>query len=166
MGPGSARELAGSKRAPGTGDTGRAAPAATARQARLASTVMFVRDLDSSVGFYRELLGMEVTVSSNSAALLVSTGGFQLYLRSMGQNTQHALGGVGVQYVIWTASDLADLHRCERFLKDTSAHVRTRAADGFTLVEGREPRGAPVVMTYPGPDQAVRCEIMSRIYAW
>jgi catechol 2,3-dioxygenase-like lactoylglutathione lyase family enzyme len=47
---------------------------------------MFVHDLDSSVSFYRELLGMTVTVADNTAALLVSADGFQLYVRSMGPN--------------------------------------------------------------------------------
>jgi catechol 2,3-dioxygenase-like lactoylglutathione lyase family enzyme len=127
---------------------------------------MFVEDLELSVTFYRELLGMEVSIKSTSAALLVSADGFQLYLREMAQNAQHAVGSIGVQYVIWTAAGDEDLRRCERFLKGRSAHVHTRAADGFTLVEGRDPSGAPFVMTYPGPDQAVRHEIMSRIYVW
>lgn len=139
---------------------------ATVGDVRLASAVMFVHDLDASVAFYRELLRMEVTVRRDSAALLVGRAGFQLYLRSMGPSAQHALGGVGVQYVIWTAPDHEDLLRCEHLLKDAHAHVGTQTADGFTLVEGRDPSGVPVVVTYPGPDQAVRHEIMSRIYAW
>ena len=136
------------------------------RGARLASAVMFVADLEVSVAFYRELLGMEATIRSDSAALLVSADGFQLYLRAMSRNAQHALGSIGVQYVIWTAANDEDLRRCERFLNARSAHVRTHAADGFTLVEGRDPNGVPFVITYPGPDQAARHEIMSRIYAW
>ncbi len=134
--------------------------------ARLTSAVMFVNDLELSVTFYREILGMEVTIRSVSAALLVSADAFQLYLREMGHNPQHALGSIGVQYVIWTAAGDEDLRRCERFLKDRSAHVCTTAGDGFTLVEGRDPSGMPFVITYPGPDQAVRHEIMSRIYVW
>ena len=68
--------------------------------------------------------------------------------------------------MIWTAANDADLRRCEQFLKDRSAHVRTDTADGFTLVEGRDPNSVPFVMTYPGPDRAVRHEIMARIYSW
>ena len=144
----------------------RAVPVPGSRGARLASAVMFVNDMDSSVSFYCELLGMEVTIRSTSAALLVSADGFQLYLRAMGDHAQHAVGGIGVQYVIWTAADNEDLRRCEQFLKDRSIHVRTQSGDGFTLVEGRDPNSVPFVMTYPGPDQAVRHEIMSRIYSW
>jgi hypothetical protein len=132
----------------------------------LASTVMFVHDLAASVSFYRELLTMQVTVENDTAALLTNAAGYQLYLRSMGPHAQHTLGGVGVQYVIWTAPSQEDLVRCERFLKGADAHLRTRAADGFTLIEGRDPSNLPVVMTYPGPDQVARHEIISRIYEW
>ncbi|MEU7837313.1 VOC family protein [Nonomuraea sp. NPDC049129] len=57
-----------------------------APRVRLASVVMFVRDLDVSVDFYRELLGMEVRVRSATAALLVSADSLQVYLRAMGTN--------------------------------------------------------------------------------
>lgn len=45
---------------------------------RLASAVMFVADLDRSVVFYQELLGLDVTVQTVDAALLVSPDGYQL----------------------------------------------------------------------------------------
>ncbi|MEU8398362.1 VOC family protein [Nonomuraea sp. NPDC048892] len=128
--------------------------------------VMFVRDLDVSVDFYRRLLGMEVTVRSPTAALLVNADGLQVYLRAVGADTTHSLGNVGVQYVIWTAADEEDLWRCESFLKEAKAHVHTRTGDGFTLVEGSDPSGAPVMVAYPGPDVAVRTRIMPRVYAW
>ena len=60
----------------------------------------------------------------------------------------------------------AGLRRCERLLKNACAHVRTPAAGGFTLVKGGGPGGLPVAVTYPGPGQAVRHEITSRICAW
>jgi len=142
------------------------ASAAPTQGARLASAVMFVGDLESSLPFYCALLNMNVTVRGNAAALLATPDGFQLYLRSVGPNAQHALGGIGVQYVIWTAHSAEELRRCERFLREAGGHVRTQTADGFTLVEGRDPSHVPVVITHPGPEEAVRHEIMSRIYSW
>jgi hypothetical protein len=44
--------------------------------------------------------------------------------------------------------------------------VQTQAADGLSLVEGRDPSGLTVVLTHPGPHEMDRHEIMSRIYAW
>ncbi|MEV6008079.1 VOC family protein [Streptomyces sp. NPDC051976] len=137
------------------------------RGSRLASVVTFVRDLDQSVEFYRELLGMRVTVRTSTAALLVGSDETQLYVRAIGPGGEHPLGAVGVQYVIWTADSIEDLHRCERALKERSAHTTTREmADGYTMVEGRDPDDLPLVIAYPGPQVAARSEIMPRIYAW
>lgn len=133
---------------------------------RLASAVMYVQELERSVAFYRELLGLEVTHRDETAALLVTPEGFQLYLRSMGLGTQHPLGSVGIQYVVWTADGEEDLRRCERVLRAHSDHVSSQSVDGFTWVEGRGPDDVPVVVTYPGPDQAPRHRILQRIYQW
>ena len=139
-----------------------AAPAA-ASSVRPATAVIFVHDLDSSVNFYCGLLAMKVTVRDACAALLVSADALQVYLREVATKAPHASGCVGLQYVIWTAADNKDLRRCERFLKDCSARVQTQIVDGIAFVRGRDPSGLPVVVTYPGPDQAVRHRIMERI---
>ncbi len=154
---------------PGAGepaDAARADPQGADRGPLLASVVMFVSDLERSVEFYRELLKMRVTVRTPTAALLVGSNDMQVYVRRMGRVT-HALGGIGVQYVIWSADSLDDLHRCERTLKERSAHTSSREmADGFTVVEGRDPDDVPLVIAYPGPNKAARREIMARIYSW
>lgn len=134
---------------------------------RLASVVVFVRDLDQSVDFYRELLLMTETVRTATAALLVGAGDAQLYLRVMGPGGEHPLGAIGVQYVIWTADGPRDLARCERVLKRRAAHVSSRDSDdGVRMIEGRDPDGLPVVISHPGPQGAARHDIMARIYAW
>jgi len=133
------------------------------RHLKLASAVMFVADLGRSVEFYRELLSLEVTSQNSDAALLVSTDGSQLYLRGMGR-IPHPIGGIGINYLIWTAESEADLDRCERFLRSRSRQVTRETIDGFTLIEGRGPDGVPVMLTYPGPEQAPRHEIMLHIY--
>lgn len=68
----------------------------------LASAVMFVGDLDRSVAFYQDLLGLEATARDDDAALLVSPGGYQLYLRTMGERAPHFSGNIGIQFLIWT----------------------------------------------------------------
>ena len=137
-----------------------------AHGARLGSAVMFVQNLDRSVSFYTEVLALEVADRSPTAALLVSGGGAQLILRSMGGGAVHALGGVGVQYVVWTAADEADLDRCERVLKKLSAHRETRTGGPATAVEGRDPDDIVVLVTYPGPDRLPLHELPVRIYGW
>jgi catechol 2,3-dioxygenase-like lactoylglutathione lyase family enzyme len=137
-----------------------------AHGSRLESAVMFVQDLDRSVDFYREVLELEVSDHSPTACLLTSASGSQLVLRAMGSGAVHALGGVGVQYVIWTAADEEDLDRCERTLKKLSAHRETRVGGPVKAVEGRDPDNIVVMIIYPGPDQAPMHELPVRIYGW
>jgi catechol 2,3-dioxygenase-like lactoylglutathione lyase family enzyme len=134
--------------------------------ARLGSAVMFVQDLDRSVSFYREILGMEVADRSATAALLLSAAGTQLVLRAMGSSAAHALGSVGVQYVIWTAAGDADLRRCRQVLEQRSAYIDTRTSGGVSVVEGRDPDNIVVMISYPGPDQVPVTELPVRIYGW
>jgi catechol 2,3-dioxygenase-like lactoylglutathione lyase family enzyme len=137
-----------------------------ANGARLSSAVMFVQNLDRSVNFYREVLDLEVLDRTATAALLASREGSQLILRSMGSGAVHSLGGVGFQYVIWTAADEADLDRCERALKELSAHRDTRASDSAKAVEGRDPDDIVVMITHPGPNEVPMHELPVRIYGW
>ncbi|HEV8222336.1 MAG TPA: VOC family protein, partial [Streptosporangiaceae bacterium] len=110
-----------------------------AHGARLDSVVMFVHDLNRSVSFYSDVLKLHVADRSATAALLIGAKRSQLILRAMGRGAEHALGGVGVQYVIWTADDPDDLTRCEKALKDRSAWRDTRTTEHVTAVEGRDP---------------------------
>lgn len=126
--------------------------------------MLFVHDHDESADFYQELLKMEVTVRTATAALLVGQSGFQVYLRTVGPKAQHPVGHVGAQYVIWTADGPDDFQRCERVLRARSDRVGTRHGDGFTLIEGRDPSGLPVLVAYPGPDEVARLEIIARYY--
>jgi catechol 2,3-dioxygenase-like lactoylglutathione lyase family enzyme len=133
---------------------------------RLATAVMFVTDLDRSVAFYQALLGWDVALEDDSVALLVSPDGFQMYLHGRGPRTQHPLGQIGIQYLIWTAHDEHELRRCRNVLQATASHDVTTTLDGFTVVEGRDPDDVPILVTYPGPEDAPRHQIMRRAYAW
>jgi catechol 2,3-dioxygenase-like lactoylglutathione lyase family enzyme len=137
-----------------------------AHGSRIGSAVMFVQDLDRSVRFYQNVLDLAVTDRSPTAALLVSTQGTQLILRAMGSQGAHALGGVGLQYLIWTADSADDLHRCERALTERSAYRDTRSSEGVTVVEGSDPDDITVMIGYPGPDQRPFDKLPARIYGW
>jgi catechol-2,3-dioxygenase len=133
---------------------------------RLSAAVMFVHQLDRSVAFYTAVLALTVTDASPTAALLTSQDGSQLILRAMGGGAAHAMGSVGVQYVVWTAAQEAELDRCEQELRSRSAHVGTRRIDGVSAVEGRDPDGLPVIISHSGPEHAPMRELPIRIYGW
>jgi catechol-2,3-dioxygenase len=137
-----------------------------AKGTRIGSVVIFVQQLDRSVRFYQDILRLQVTDQSPTAALLVSPEGSELILRAMGSGGSHPLGAVGVQYVIWTAADRADLDRCERALKERSAYRDTRGSDGIVLVEGHDPDDTVVMIAYPGPEERQLKRLPTRIYGW
>jgi catechol-2,3-dioxygenase len=137
-----------------------------AKGTRIGSAVMFVQQLDRSIRFYQDVLTLEVADQSPTAALLVSPEGSELILRAMGSAGAHPLGGVGVQYVIWTAADHEDLTRCERVLRERGAYRETRSSDGIQLVEGHDPDDTVVMIAYPGPDERPLRELPVRIYGW
>ncbi len=137
-----------------------------AQGARLSTAVIFVHNLDRSVDFYTDILGLQVADHSTTAALLSNAAGTQLVLRAMGPGVGRALGAIGVQYVVWTMADKEDLDRCERALRHRAAHEETRSEDGVTVLEGRDPDDLRVVATYPGPDEVPLHQLPARIYGW
>jgi len=133
---------------------------------RLSGAVMFVRNLDRSVSFYRELLGLEVTDTSPTAALLVNDDGSHLVLRAFGQNAPHALGSIGPQYLTWTMASKDDLDQRAEILRRHSAYRETRTESGITVVEGRDPDDLVVMLVYTGPAMSSMRRLPARIYAW
>lgn len=137
-----------------------------AHGARIGSVVMFVTQLDRSVSFYTDVLALRVADTSPTAALLVSGDGSRLILRAMGTNAGHALGSVGVQYVVWCAADKLELGRSELALKQRSAHRDTRSDGSAMAIEGRDPDDITVMITYPGPEEETAPKLPPRIYGW
>ena len=95
----------------------------------LSAVVMHVRELQRSTDFYREILQLEVEVTSDEAALLTAPTGDHLVLRAL-PGASRTFGTVGVQFVLWTARDNEDLDRCERELKARDAFVSVSARAG------------------------------------
>jgi catechol-2,3-dioxygenase len=133
---------------------------------RLSAAVVFVRNLDRSVSFYQELLGLTVADSSTTAALLVSEDDLRLVLRAAGENAPHALGSIGIQYLTWTVPTMQDLEDRAGILRRRSAYRETRADDGFTVVEGRDPDDLVVLLLHSDLPHSAMRTLPSRIYAW
>jgi catechol-2,3-dioxygenase len=133
---------------------------------RLSAAVVFVRNLDKSVSFYRELLGLDVVDRSTTAALLATADGSQLVLREFGHNAPHPLGSIGVQYLTWGVASRDDLERRAEILRRNSAYRETRTDQGAIVVEGRDPDDVPVMLLYAGDNQPLMHKLPARIYAW
>ena len=136
---------------------------AVTRSVRLASVVVYVSDLTRSLAFYQPLLRYPTTARDVEAALLTGPDGSQLYLHQVGDNSTRRSGGIGMQTVAWTAGGPDDLDRCTELLKQWGAYVGRDTGENFTSLEGRDPDGLPVIIAYPGPEQAPRHLIHLRI---
>ncbi|HUC21342.1 MAG TPA: VOC family protein [Streptosporangiaceae bacterium] len=133
---------------------------------RLSAAIVFVRNLDRSVSFYRELLGLDVIDRSTTAALLATAEGSQLILRQFGSNAPHPLGSIGVQYLTWSTPSREDLDRRTEILRRNSAYRETRRDQDATVVEGRDPDDLPVMLFYGGDNEQLMRKLPARIYAW
>lgn len=134
--------------------------------AKIASSVIFVSELERSIDFYRDVFTCEVAVHEPEAALLLAPGGFQIYLRAMGGSTQHSSGGIGVQNLMWATDTRADLQRFEQILQDRGCHIDTHTRKGVSFVEGRDPDGIKIVIAHPSPEQLPRESLDPRLYGW
>ena len=132
---------------------------------KLSAAVMHVRELQRSTDFYREILLLEVEVTSAEATLLTAPNGDHLVLRARPGATR-TFGAVGLQFVLWTARDNDDLDRCERELKARDAFVSVSVEQGARVVEGRDPDGIPLVVVYPARPGVGMTAVPARTYAY
>jgi catechol 2,3-dioxygenase-like lactoylglutathione lyase family enzyme len=133
--------------------------------AKVASSVLFVAELDRSVTFYRDLFGCQVTLRSPEAAILLTPGGFQLYIIERGKRAEHHTGGLGVHLLMWSTDSVKGLEYFEQALKDTGSYTDTHTAGEVTFVEGRDPDGLRIVIAHPDPAQRPRSVFDTHLYA-
>ena len=133
---------------------------------RLSAAVVFVRNLDRSLKFYTEVLGLAVIDRSPTAVLLGEDDGPQLVLRAFGENAAHPLGSLGVQYLIWMTDSRDDLDRRTALLQQRSAFQETHSHGDAITVEGRDPDDLVVMIGYRPPGQPAMHGLPARVYAW
>jgi catechol 2,3-dioxygenase-like lactoylglutathione lyase family enzyme len=136
-----------------------------AKGVRLIAAVIFVRDLQRSEDFYAPLLELEVEFKEPEGSLLGGTDGGRVMLREQPKAVRVA-SGIGVQYLIWDVSNPEELDRCENLLKSWGAHVATEVVDGVKLVEGHDPDGLVVLLSYPVAPRAKMTKLPERLYAY
>lgn len=134
--------------------------------ARVASSVLFVTELERSVSFYRDMFGCEVSLrSEGEAALLLAPGGFQLYIIERGRHAEHHPAGLGHHLLMWAVDSPEGLRFFEQALKVAGRYTGTHSAGEVTFVEGRDPDGIRVVVAHPDPARGGRSIFDSHLYA-
>ena len=135
------------------------------RRMRLTSAWLVVRNLDRSTEFYGQLLGLRPTMTTSEATLLSAENGDHLALRVI-EHAKRSIPALGVQSLVWTAKDREDLDRCRQLLERLDALVSTWNEDDITVVEGRDPDGLPVIVTFPAGPGRNWAEIPRRIFSY
>jgi catechol-2,3-dioxygenase len=133
--------------------------------AKVASSVLYVSELNRSVSFYRDLFECEVTLRSTEAALLLTGEGFQLYIIERGKHAERHPNGLGHHLLMWATDTPEGLESLKDTLQATGSYIDTHTSGGITFVEGRDPDGLRVVIAHPDPAQKPRSIFDSHLYA-
>jgi catechol 2,3-dioxygenase-like lactoylglutathione lyase family enzyme len=133
---------------------GETMPPKTLQLPGLFGVYLQVPDLERSLAFYRDLLGLEVSWSDGALAILYSrtdtNGG--LVIREISADARHDLGEAGVTRLFWKVGDPAELDSAEKLLARHDVQYqrhRDETADGITL---RDPDGLHIVLVALGED--------------
>jgi catechol 2,3-dioxygenase-like lactoylglutathione lyase family enzyme len=131
--------------------------------AKVASSLMTVSDLARSVNFYCDVFACRIALHEQDTALLLTPGGFQIYLHSKGPSRRPRIGATGVQYLMWATDSPAELQRISQRLLAYDVATFSYTENGVTFVEGCDPDGGRILVAYPSPRQLPREVIASRL---
>lgn len=107
-----------------------------------------VSDLERSLSFYRDGLGLEVEWNDGTLAVLRSPGSaaHTLVMREVGDGAERRTGEVGVTRIAWEMTQPADLDDAEeRLSQHTVRYQRLRETDADRIVL-RDPDGLSVIL--------------------
>jgi catechol 2,3-dioxygenase-like lactoylglutathione lyase family enzyme len=129
----------------------------------IASAVMRVAELDRSVEFYCDVFCCRVVLREPETALLLTPGGFQIYLHSAGPSRRPRLAPIGVQFLMWATDSQAELERVAARLRVHDPATYTYTENALTFVEGCDPDHGRVIVAYPSPSRLPRELIAPRL---
>ena len=115
------------------------------------SMYLQVGNLDRSLSFYRDGLGLEVAWNDDTVAVLRGSGesAANLVLRGVGGGTKQSLGQAGVTRIGWQLTTPDELDGAEERLKlHGGQYRRADASEGGRIVT-HDPDGLEVVLFLP-----------------
>lgn len=131
---------------------------------RLNHAVLYVRDVERSVAFYRDVLGFQVTHQRSSMA----------FLRAEDSDNDHDLGlfevrasglagggspSVGLYHLAWSVSTLAELAEFERGLRAAGALIGSSDHVVSKSLYGKDPDGLEFEIAWFVPRDMVTREM-------
>ena len=140
---------------------------------RMNHAVLYVRDVERTFAFYRDVLGFRVVGEMPGAKFLQapdSTNDHDLGLFEIGSGAGDSTAGrgtVGLYHIAWEVQTLADLREIATKLVDAGAMVGATDHSTTKALYGRDPDGLEfeVCWIVPGPfltDEVVRAKTRMR----
>jgi catechol-2,3-dioxygenase len=128
---------------------------------RLNHAVLFVREVERSLAFYRDVLGFEVLMQAPNAVFLRapgSTNDHDLGLFAMGPGAGSSEAGrshVGLYHLAWEVDTLAELARFAEVLKNHGALVGASDHGTTKALYAHDPDGLEFEMSWLVPADRV-----------
>ncbi|MER7500561.1 VOC family protein [Nonomuraea pusilla] len=134
---------------------------------RLNHAVLYVRDVERSVAFYREALGFEVVMSMRGAAFLQASGSsndHDLGLFEIGPGAGPTTAGrtsVGLYHLAWEVDTLDELERIAVKLSEMGALVGASDHSSTKALYARDPDGLEFEVSWLVPASLLTDEILA-----
>lgn len=133
----------------------------------ICSVAVQVGDLDRSLAFYRDLLGLRVMHRENWMAQLRGEGDAPptLVLLVAGERATHHRGGPGLARVAWQVGRREDLDLAEHLLRSQGMRCARRQEEGGDIVDTRDPDQTHVLLVWLDEAQLAGNRLPPRLYA-
>ncbi|MEV4072359.1 VOC family protein [Nonomuraea fuscirosea] len=134
---------------------------------RLNHAVLYVRDVERSVAFYREALGFEVVMGMRGAAFLQAPGSsndHDLGLFQIGANAAPSPAGrtsVGLYHLAWEVDTLDELERVQAKLAELDALVGASDHSTTKALYARDPDGLEFEVSWLVPAALLTEELLA-----
>jgi catechol-2,3-dioxygenase len=134
---------------------------------RLNHAVLYVRDVERSVTFYREALGFEVVMGMRGAAFLQAPGSnndHDLGLFEIGQSAGPSPAGrtaVGLYHLAWEVDTLEELERIAATLADLGALVGASDHGTTKALYAKDPDGLEFEVSWLVPASLITEETLA-----
>ncbi|MFB4269232.1 VOC family protein [Nonomuraea sp. GTA35] len=134
---------------------------------RLNHAVLYVRDVERSVAFYREALGFEVVMGMRGAAFLQAPGSsndHDLGLFQVGEQASPSPAGrtsVGLYHLAWEVDTLEELERVQAKLAELGALVGSSDHSTTKALYARDPDGLEFEVSWLVPASLLTDEILA-----
>jgi catechol 2,3-dioxygenase-like lactoylglutathione lyase family enzyme len=132
------------------------------------SVAVQVRDLDRSLAFYRDLLGLRLQQREGELAHLHGYGRTapSLVLLEVGEHATRVSREPGLVRVAWRVDKQADLDVAEQLLKQKGLDCVRRREEGLAILETRDPDRTHVLLVWLSDEVAADNSLPPRLYGW